>query len=125
MYGDCQVIPSSPSMMLQMGGGGAGAGAGGAMGGGGVVIGGGAGPGGGNMMLLSGAPSSSAAIADSFFSSPHRNPNHNLSSFMATLPPFHAFSTIIPVSPFHPSPSLSFCLAASVVMVCTCPSFDW
>uniref|UniRef100_A0A1D1YD22 Homeobox-leucine zipper protein ANTHOCYANINLESS 2 n=1 Tax=Anthurium amnicola TaxID=1678845 RepID=A0A1D1YD22_9ARAE len=99
MYGDCQVMPSSSSVMLMGGGGGGGSGAvpmGVGGGGGGGVMGGGAGPVGGNMMLLSAATSSSAALTDPFFSSPHRNPNHSLSSFMASLPPFHAFSTVIP-----------------------------
>lgn len=90
MYGDCQV--------MLMGGGGGGGSAGPL---GGTVGSSGSGGAGNNMMIFSAPASSSVALTDPFFSSPHRNPNHNLSSFMASLPPFHGFSNIIPVSTLH------------------------
>ena len=80
MYGDC------PVMLIGSGGGGATAGSS-------------SGGAGNNMMM-------SSALADHpFFSSPLRNPNHSLSTFMASLPPFHGFSSIVPVSSV-PSPFL-------------------
>ncbi|XP_078437977.1 homeobox-7 [Wolffia australiana] len=52
---------------------------------------------GNNMMMFPPPPPSSSALSDHpFYSSPHRNPNHSLSSLMASLPPFHGFSSVIP-----------------------------